>query len=57
MESFHFSQDMKLLVLIFEPALDYIHERYLDPIELDELARHALMNKSYLCTSFIGYSN
>lgn len=34
------------------PALDYIHEHYLDPIELDELARHALMNKSYLCTSF-----
>lgn len=34
------------------PALDYIHEHYMEQIELEVLARHAMMNKNYLCTCF-----
>ncbi|WP_148412254.1 AraC family transcriptional regulator [Murimonas intestini] len=35
-----------------QPVLDYIHEHYLEQLELDELARVAMMNKSYLCSCF-----
>lgn len=35
-----------------QPVLDYIHEHYLDQLELEELARVAMMNKSYLCSCF-----
>lgn len=34
------------------PALDYIHEHYTEEIELEILAKAALMNKNYLCTCF-----
>lgn len=35
-----------------QPVLDYIHEHYLEQIELDDLVEAASMNKSYLCTCF-----
>lgn len=35
-----------------QPVLDYIHEYYLEQIELDDLVKVAPMNKSYLCTCF-----
>lgn len=35
-----------------QPVLDYIHEHYLEQIELDDLVKVASMNRSYLCTCF-----
>ena len=35
-----------------QPVVDYIHEHYLEPIELDDLVNVAMMNKSYLCSCF-----
>lgn len=35
-----------------QPVLDYIHEHYLEQVGLEELARVAVMNKSYLCSCF-----
>lgn len=35
-----------------QPVLDYIHEHYLEQLELEELAKVAMMNKSYLCSCF-----
>lgn len=35
-----------------QPVLDYIHEHYLEQIELDDLVKVAMMNKSYLCSCF-----
>ena len=35
-----------------QPVVDYIHEHYLEQIELDDLVKVAMMNKSYLCSCF-----
>lgn len=35
-----------------QPVIDYLHENYLEQLNLDELAEVAMMNKSYLCTCF-----
>lgn len=35
-----------------EPILEYIREVYRDPLKLDDLALHFLMNKHYLCHLF-----
>ena len=35
-----------------QPVLDYIHEHYMEQLELDEMAKVAMMNKSYLCSCF-----
>lgn len=34
------------------PVLDYIHEHFTEQLTLEDLAEHAIMNKSYLCTCF-----
>ncbi len=34
------------------PALDFIHEHFNKSIELNQLAEHLLMNRTYMCTYF-----